>query len=194
MSWKATRARCSRLAVALAAFLVAGNGALRAQQSAEAAIVQLQIGRLAARTVPAYRIGDAALIPLGQFLDLAEVRIVRSAAGFLSARLPQGTEIEVDAALLRARAGSRAVALDSSSLIVEGAELYLATGVLARLLNLEFRSDWSTLEVTLRNPDGLPVAERRRAGASTRRGRRRCAPSAARASRPAAQCGRDAGR
>lgn len=162
MSWKATRARCSRLAVALAAFLVAGNGALRAQQSAEAAIVQLQIGRLAARTVPAYRIGDAALIPLGQFLDLAEVRIVRSAAGFLSARLPQGTEIEVDAALLRARAGSRTVALDSSSLIVEGAELYLATGVLARLLNLEFRSDWSTLEVTLRNPDGLPVAERLR--------------------------------
>lgn len=162
MNWKATRARCSRLAVALAAFLAASSGQLRAQQAAEAAIVQLQIGRLAARTVPAYRIDGAALIPLGQFLDLAEVRIVRSGPGFLSARLPQGTDIEVDAALLRASAGSRVVALDSSVLIVEGAELYLATGVLARLLDLEFTADWSNLEVTLRNPDGLPLADRLR--------------------------------
>lgn len=168
MSRQAARARCTRLAVALAAFVASSSETLRAQQVPEAALVQLQIGRLAARTVPAYRAGDVALIPLGQFLDLAEVRIVRSAPGFISARMPQGSGIEVDASLLRARAGSHSVALDSATLIVDGAELYLATGVLALLLDLEFKADWSNLEVTVRNPEGLPVADRlRREAAQT---------------------------
>lgn len=162
MHWPAARAHVARLAVVLAA---AGSSAavpLRAQQLPEPAIVQLQIGRLAARTVPAYRIGSEALVPLGQFFDLAEVRIVRSAAGFLAAQLPQGTGIEIDAHARQARAGNRTVALDSATLVVEGAELYLATAVLGRLLDVEFKADWGNLEVLVRNPDRLPVADRLR--------------------------------
>lgn len=162
MPWRTARARYARLAVALAAVSTAATVVLHAQQVPEPAIVQLQIGRLVARTVPAYRIGDEALVPLGQFFDLAELRVVRSAEGYLAAQLPQGTEIQVDARARQARAGRVLIALESAALIVEGAELYLASGVLGQLLDIEFRVDWSSLEVLVQNPDRLPVADRLR--------------------------------
>ena len=40
----------------------------------EAVIIELQIGRLNTRTVQAYRLGVDALIPLGTFFDLVEIK------------------------------------------------------------------------------------------------------------------------
>ena len=64
-------------AVVVPCILAMTPGRLAAQVPAdtvpEAAIVELRLGRLAARTVQAYRVGTDALVPLSQFLELAEI-------------------------------------------------------------------------------------------------------------------------
>ena len=54
-----------------------GSGRRVAAQQAEPVLIELQLGRLTSRTVEAFRSGDAALVPVGAFFDLAEIHSAR---------------------------------------------------------------------------------------------------------------------
>src|SRR6185503_5682301 len=93
----------ARLASSILATALSGVGSqLSAQATAdsrqpiadgpEPVVVELQIGRLASRTVPAYRVRSEALVPLTQFLQLAEILFRLSPEGRLEATIDPGSQ------------------------------------------------------------------------------------------------------
>ena len=127
----------------------------------EPVLVELQIGRLANRTVAAYRDGSVALIPLPAFLDLAELGYTATPAGAVTVRLePQGVDVRILAGSDTATAGDRRVAIRPGALLLRDGVLYMDTDPLGELLNLELQVSWPNLTVAVVNPDSLPVALR----------------------------------
>src|SRR2546428_13153686 len=64
----------------------------------EPVILELQLGRLASRTVPAFRVRSEALVPMSEFLQLAEVGYVLSPGGRSEATVdPGGRKLVIDA-------------------------------------------------------------------------------------------------
>ena len=73
----------------------------------DSVLIELQLGRIASRTVEAFRSGDNALIPLGAFFDLAEVRSSRRPDGTLEAMIqPGNVPFTLDPASRTLRVGS----------------------------------------------------------------------------------------
>ena len=151
----------------LAAATVAALSALafapsaRAQQAApEPTLVELRIGRLTSRTVEAWRVGDAALVPLGTFLSLAEIRW-RAWEGTVEATVHPGPRTVRFAAGERAiDLGGRRVAVPDGDLMSGESDLFASTAVLAETFGIEFQVDWSELLVVVSDPSALPVAQR----------------------------------
>ena len=134
-----------------------------ADSTLEASLLEVRLGQIASRTVPALRIGDEALLPLAQFFDLAEVRVTLDSAGRLAATLePEGIALEVHAADLQARANERFIAIPAGYARFQDGDLYLAASVLGALVESEIVVDWAALEATVRDPSRFPVAERHR--------------------------------
>lgn len=158
--------RTSRgFAVVLGLVLAAAAPSLAAQtpDSLEASLLDVRLGRVASRMLPALRIGDEALLPLGQFFELAEVRVSLDSAGRLTAVLePEGITIAAEAGGSHARANERFVAIPAGYVRFRDGDLYLAASVLSALLASEIVVDWAALEATLVDPSRLPVAERDR--------------------------------
>jgi hypothetical protein len=151
------------IAIALLAIL----GGVPAQDTVpEAAVVELRLGRIAARTVEVYRNGDDALIPLSQFFDLAEIRATTSAAGRVEAMLQPGSiplviDLQQDVATL----GRRQVTVPRARKLFLHGELFFPAAALGELLDAPIYANWADLEVVMRDPGPLPVAQqlRRRA-------------------------------
>jgi hypothetical protein len=159
----AGRPRLTGVVVPLLMLVAPGRAA--AQQPADTApgpaIVELRLGRLVARTVLAYRVGDDALIPLSQFLSLAEIHAEVDSGGLVRALIePRHVPFVVDATSRTATFGRRSLTLAAGQLQRDPAELYLSAQVLGELLDLDVIVDWSALEVVVRNPDRLPLALR----------------------------------
>ncbi|MGH7559471.1 MAG: hypothetical protein ACRENB_00470 [Gemmatimonadales bacterium] len=124
-------------------------------------LVELMLGRITSRTVPAFRSGDAALLPLSQFFDLAEIRSQPTAGGGLVAVLqpgnvrlvvrPREREIEID--------GERRHVFPQELIAREG-EIYLSTAILSRALGVQWDVNWQELRVTIVEPNALPIARR----------------------------------
>jgi len=124
-------------------------------------LVELRVGRLAARTVQAFRVRDDALLPVGALFDLAEVEHHLSPEGRMDATLPDGSvALRIDVASDTMRAGTRRVVPDRSLRLVRDGELYVASIPLGTLLGVHFAVDWQELVVTLLDPGQLPVARR----------------------------------
>lgn len=165
-------------AVIVPCILAMTPGRLAAQVPAdtapEAAIVELRLGRLAARTVQAYRVGSDALVPLSQFLELAEIHPDIDSAGVLHALVePRAMALTVDAVARVASLGRRRIQLTPDEVRRDPAELYLSAARLGELFGLEIVADWSALEVVVRDPGQLPLAlrlQREAARASLLRG------------------------
>lgn len=149
---------------AAAALVTAGLLAcsrLEAQAAPDATIVELALGRLVSRTVPAFRSGDDALIPLTQFADLAEIASRPLPAGGLELILQPGDRrVMIDPASGEIHSGTTTVTLTPADRVIQAGDQYLSTRVLGALLHAEFNVDWSDLSVALVNADSLPVGRR----------------------------------
>lgn len=127
----------------------------------EPVLLDLELGRLVSQTVAAYRDGEAALVPLGTFFDLAEIGHGGSASGVFEARLePSGEDIRIVAGGDSAIIGTRTLAVRPTEVILRDGEMYMATDPLGRMLGLSFQVDWPDLRVSVLDPDSLPVARR----------------------------------
>ena len=127
------------------------------------AVVELRLGRIAVRTVEAFRAGDDALIPLSQFFDMAAVRATVSPAGRLEGTLQPGNiplviALDRDAATLGRR---QVIVTRDRKRFVKG-ELYFSATALGELLDSPIYANWADLEVVMRDPGPLPVAEQLR--------------------------------
>src|SRR5213078_116976 len=158
--WRATR-------VALW-FTVAGAPVAAAQRpapadTAEPILVELRLGHVTGRTVAAFRLRTEVLLPLTQFLQLAEIRYRLSAAGRIEATVdPGGRRLVIDAGADTMSYGARRVRLEPEYRTFRDGELYVGAERLGDLLGSPFIVDFSELTATLADPGDLPVARRLR--------------------------------
>lgn len=132
-----------------------------ARDTAEPVIVEVALGRIASRTVMAYRIGTTALIPVSQVLSLAEIRQTGGTARSIEAVIePAGTAFAVDADLRRLTVGRLIRALDSTEVIARDGEVYLALDPFGTALGVEWNVNWSDLTISAVDASGLPIASR----------------------------------
>ena len=126
----------------------------------EPVLMELRLGRLASQTVPAYRSGDAVLLPIMPFFSLAELRADRSPDGIIRAVLqpgnrkliidPAGT-LEIDGEIRRLLPGE---------FLAEDGELFLNCTLLAAMIGVRFELSWADLEITIAEPEKLPIGRR----------------------------------
>jgi hypothetical protein len=129
----------------------------------EPVLVDLKLGRLASRTVPAHRSGDTPLIPLFQFLELAELGRKQGADGSLTTTLqPGNVTVTVDPGRRRLVVAGEERPLGPTELLVQNGEIFVSTSVLSRIADLRWQTSWADLEVVLANPENLPIARRYR--------------------------------
>lgn len=127
----------------------------------EPILLELQMGRLARQTVQAYRVRTEALVPLTQFLQLAEIRYRLSPEGQLEASVDPGNRrLVVDALRDTMSYGSHRVRIEPEFKLFRDAELYVGAERLSDLLGLRIEVNWSDLRVTLVDPGELPIGRR----------------------------------
>ena len=149
------------LAAALA--MVAVVTPLAAQEPrVEPVLVELKLGRLAQRTVPAHRSGNDALIPLTPFFELAELRVQRTPDRIIAIVQPGNRRLEVRTAAQFLTLDGRKTALSPRELLLQDEEVFLSARILGSALKLTWDISWDDLEVVAVNPEELPVARRMR--------------------------------
>ncbi len=127
----------------------------------EPVLVDLQVGRLALRTVEAYRVADTALVPVAQLFDLAEIGFHRTPAGGYEARLyPGDRRLLIDPLKAEVRLADLVLPLRADQVVRTDAEVYLSTIILARVLDIEFATLWPDLKVAVTTADRLPIGRR----------------------------------
>jgi hypothetical protein len=156
-----TRA-CARQALLLGLLALAAPPVLRAQgPAAERVLIELQMGRIAGRTVEAFRAGDNALIPLGVFFELSEIRSAIQPDGTLEAMIqPGNVRFVVDPATRSMRVGGTKTDLTADELTQTATDVYLDTRIIGKAFSLEWDVSWPDLQVTVVDPSSLPVALR----------------------------------
>jgi hypothetical protein len=126
-------------------------------------LVELRIRGLAAATVQAYRVRTEALLPLAQFLSLAQVRYHLSPEGVLEASVPPGPlRLAVAAGNDTMTFGDHRVRLEPEFRLFKDGELYVGAERLGNLLGSAIVVDWAGLTVTLMDAGMLPVGQRAR--------------------------------
>ena len=141
-----------------AAFRAAGAAA---DSEPEAVLVELQIGRLASRTVSAYRVGTEALVPVTALLQLGEAGYRLSLDGRLEATVnPGGLGLIIDVRDDTMRLGGRSVRIERAYRVFKDNELYVGAARLGALFNSRIVVDWAELSVTFLEADKLPLGMR----------------------------------
>jgi len=134
---------------------------VRAQQTDEPALIELQMGRLASRTVSAIRRGTDVLLPLSQFYELAEIGFSFPRPGVIEARLQPGDlRLIVESAKDTLSFGKRRIPVPVTATASSEGEVYLSSALLGSLLNVRFVLDWSDLNVAVADPERLPIGRR----------------------------------
>lgn len=147
--------------LACAVLATAAAGGVQAQESDEPALVELQLGRLASRTVSAIRRGNDILLPLSEFYDLSEISYKFPRLGVIEARLQPGDlRLIVDSQRDSLSFGKREIAIPAGSLLSREGEVYLSSAMIGYLFNVRFIVDWSDLNVAVADPDQLPLGRR----------------------------------
>lgn len=127
----------------------------------EPVLIELHLGRIAARTVPAYRMGAVALIPILQLFELAEIRTQPvEGDGLIAILQPGNVRLLVRPRERRLEVGRTGQDLSGDEVVVRDGEIYLSTVVLAKVMNADWEVRWDELAVTLVDPSALPLARR----------------------------------
>jgi hypothetical protein len=154
---------------ALALALVLTGTAQGWAQAPEPVIVELGLGRIASRTTPAYRVGDAALVPFRAFLELAELRAIVRPGGVVETMVQPGNiPLVVDPGTHTLTLGKNRQVLGEQDMVTANDEVYLSTDVLGRALGLEWGVSWPDLQVVVLEPGSLPIGRRIRREATLR--------------------------
>ena len=126
--------------------------------TAEATLLELRLGQLASRTVQAYRVGEEALLPMSDFLTLAQLRGVVSPAGRVEGIVQPGDlKLVIDVQRDSATIGRRSVPVPRDLMIFSEGEVYLAASRLGELLGIQFAVSWPDLEVLVSDPAPCPL-------------------------------------
>src|SRR5580765_4027082 len=136
-----------RLVAAALALVAAVSPATAQDQRIEPVLVELKLGRMAQRTVPAHRSGNDALIPLGPFFELAELRIQRDEGSITAIVQPGNRRLEVSATDRSLSLDGRKSALTPRDILVQDGEIFLSTRILGTALGLHWDISWEELEV-----------------------------------------------
>lgn len=124
-------------------------------------IVEVAIGKLVQRTVMALESEGELLLPAREFFELVELRVhVDSLCRLSGVRYPEKIPLFVDPTALTAAAGDSTWEITRSQAIQRDGALYIATSVLAALLDVRLHLDWTELRITVLNPERLPVGRR----------------------------------
>lgn len=146
-------------------------------EEVEEILVQVRLGRYLERTIISYRIGDRALLPMAEFLQLTGMKILEvTDTSTVAQWYPQRTTLKGMSGDSVLWAGTRAFPAARGDLISVGGVLYAATSLLARALDVEIQVDWSELTISVTNPDRLPLIRRLHRAALRRALARRMAP------------------
>ncbi|MCA9738792.1 MAG: hypothetical protein KC645_14275, partial [Gemmatimonadetes bacterium] len=133
---------------------------LAAQEIAEATAIEVSLGRLVSRTLLGYRLGERALLPVGEIAELAELRVQPDGPALRIVREPEGTELRVDPRTGRLSTETDSWTLASGTFVLSQGEIYLTTEDLGRLLDVEWLVSWRDLAVTVVDPSDLPIGRR----------------------------------
>lgn len=132
-----------------------------AAQEIEPVLLEMRLGRYAERIVPAHRAGEAALLPLLQFFDLAEIRARWSSDSTIVAILQPGNRrVTVDPRRRLVNLNGTDTPLAAAEFLLSEGELFLSERVFDQLFGLRWRTSWPDLETALENPENLPIARR----------------------------------
>ena len=159
-----------RAAAALVLAVALASGSLEAQAEADttaaarlpdATLVELALGRYVSRTMPAFREGDEALLPVGQLAEMAEIATRVLPTGGLELILQPGAHrVALDTASTEIHSPTRVITLTSADRVVRAGEQYVSTRVLSALLHSSFAVNWADLSVSLLDADSLPIGRR----------------------------------
>jgi hypothetical protein len=128
---------------------------------AKPVLLELRIADLVSTTVQAYRVRTEALLPLAQFLSLAEARYRLSPDGVLEATIAPGTRrLLVAAGRDTMTLGDRRVRLEPEFRLFKDGELYVGAERLGDLLGTAIVVDWSGLTATVMDAGVLPIGLR----------------------------------
>jgi hypothetical protein len=134
---------------------------VRQDTTPESVVIDLRIGRITGMTVQAYRVRSEVLLPLSQFLQLAEIRHRLTPDGRLEGTVdPGGLRIVIDPRSDSMQYGDHSVRIEREFIRVEPAELYVGSERLGDLLGIMFAVDWADLTATVVDPSSLPIARR----------------------------------
>lgn len=129
----------------------------------EAVLVQLRLGRIAERTVEAWRAGDDVLVPVRALFALAELRLEAQPDSTLVGLLQPGNlRVVVNPGQWRIEVGRDRTSIPADQMVVNPPEIFIGTRTLRQALAMDWAVSWSDLEVTLLDPSDLPVARRLR--------------------------------
>jgi hypothetical protein len=127
---------------------------------AEAALLEIQLGRIARRVLKTYWNGDEVMIPLAAWLDFAEVSHEVAGARVIGRLQPSRVTFVVDAGSHTARLGERQLEVAEGDLAMIGGELHTSLRLLTDLLSVSAGVDRESAAVFFQNPEGLPIARR----------------------------------
>lgn len=132
-----------------------------AADTAEPVLLDVRLERAAGATVEAYRYRDRALLPVSQFLDLAEVQHTVLPGGRIEGVIqPDGVPFVLDGARDTATVGARKFALRRTERVVRNDELFMDTEQLGAIFGVTFVVEWSDLLVSVNDASPFPVAKR----------------------------------
>lgn len=127
----------------------------------EEVLLEMRLGRWVRWTEMAWARDGIPFVPLASFLRRAEIAFQEGEDGGVSGVLhPRGVPFQVTPEG-SVRLGSRKLEVDPSHAPVVGGVLTVAAPVLGELLGVRIETDWSELTLVVRDPDRLPVGQRR---------------------------------
>jgi hypothetical protein len=128
------------------------------------AVIQLNIENGPSAVVPALEYNSTLLLPLHRFLDLAEIHVDTIALHDSAVVVLEPGHVVVrfvPAARVVTR-GTESVPYDTADVAWSDGDLFVATGLLDRLLGLNTSVEWENLSAVVGRTAGLPVVQRSR--------------------------------